>query len=376
MNVRHVIPSVARIDGGPSEVLRGLLPALRDRGVDARLTTTDARLDPAGADADLRLWDGVTIVPAMRPTRYGFGPGLPRQLERDVRDAELVHVHGMHTLAGSLALAAARRHGKPVVLQPHGSLDPYQLARHPRRKNAYLASVDRYGLGGRVTVLVSSEAERAGAARRLPRADIAIVPLGIDEGLFELPVPREREPVIGFVGRIAEKKRLDLLLRAFAALPASTTARLVVAGPTMPGLSYEPSELAVRLQIAHRVEFLGVVDADARRRALSRTRIFVLASDDESFGVAAAEAMAAGCAVVLSSEVGIAAGAAAAGAAIVVERRADAIAEALGRLLRDDDESERLASAARAYARANFTWANAAARTERVYADAITGAAS
>ncbi|QTX05430.1 glycosyltransferase [Agromyces archimandritae] len=371
MRVLHVIRGVARLDGGPSETIRGLLPALRRLGIDARLATTDTGLD-RHADADILAWPGAVFASSSGRSPLERLRNSSRILRSEVEAADLVHVHGTHTVHGSLGLAHAHRRNRPVILQPHGSLGAYQLARHAWRKHAYRATVDRTALSAARHVIASSERERDDILQALPDSTVHLVPLGVDPSLFELPIAPRREPLMCFVGRIAAKKRVDLLLGALAELSPPT--RLVIAGTVSGDQRVDLAGLAARLGIQDRVEFIGPVDAAGRARLLGRSSVFVLPSEDESFGVAAAEAMAAGCAVAVTSEVGLAASAASAGAVATIDPMSSAIAEAILPLLNDESARLAVAERGRAYAREHFAWDLAARRTLASYLATLSGA--
>ena len=114
------------------------------------------------------------------------------------------------------------------------------------------------------------------------------------------------EPLtIGYVGRFHPKKNLGLLIRAVAQLPANVTLRVAGAGS-------EDAERDLDLLIAsegliHRVERVGFLAADERNAFLRDLDLLVMPSAYECFGMAAAEALAAGIPVVVSRGTGIAA---------------------------------------------------------------------
>lgn len=79
--------------------------------------------------------------------------------------------------------------------------------------------------------------------------------------------------------------------------------------------------------------------------AFAKAKVFVLASHSENFGVAAAEAMAAGLPVVVSAEVALSSDVRAAGAGIIVERSPEAIAAALQEILDHPEQASVMGAA-------------------------------
>jgi L-malate glycosyltransferase len=135
---------------------------------------------------------------------------------------------------------------------------------------------------------------------RLPAGRVRYVPNGVDVARFSSPAPdvspgfarRPEELVIGTVAPLRPEKNIGRLLRVFATLDTSITARLVVAGDGIERRGLEG--LAGELSIADRVVFTGRV---APEEVLGTFDIFALSSDTEQMPNALLEAMAASRAV-------------------------------------------------------------------------------
>jgi glycosyltransferase involved in cell wall biosynthesis len=135
---------------------------------------------------------------------------------------------------------------------------------------------------------------------KLPPDRVCYVPNGVDPERFSHPVRdmipgftrRPGELVIGTVAPLRPEKNVGRLLRAFAGLDRSMTARLIVAGDgaERPGLI----RLAAELGVADRVVFPGQV---APESVLGAFDVFALSSDTEQMPNALLEAMAASRAV-------------------------------------------------------------------------------
>lgn len=112
------------------------------------------------------------------------------------------------------------------------------------------------------------------------------------------PVPRDSGPLtIGYVGRLAGEKRLDVLLRAAATLSTHRPVRLAFwgDGPERTALA----DLADKLGLAERIAWLG--DTLDPASAYCQCDVVVLCSPRESSSNMILEALAAGCAVVVTS---------------------------------------------------------------------------
>jgi len=248
------------------------------------------------------------------------------------------------------------------------------------RKALYDRLFERRNLRLAAAVHYASDVERGHAEAAGVEGRAFVAPLGVDAGTFTSDAGASfarRHPelaeqkLVTFLGRITEKKGLDILLDALAVMQEPGV-RLVVAGPDDEGLAAQLRKRAARLGIADRVSFIGPV-TDEKSALLARSAVFVLPSRDENFGIAVVEAMAAGVPVVVTRGVAIHDIVADAGAGIVVERSPNAVADALKRVLDDDDLASSLGRNAAALARAQFTWDNRVVEVERMYYEAITG---
>jgi glycosyltransferase involved in cell wall biosynthesis len=162
---------------------------------------------------------------------------------------------------------------------------------------------------------------------------------------------------------------VDLLIEAFALARARRPdAQLVIAGPDEAGLG---SMLKSRArEAAGATIWLGEVDRQRARSLLAAASALVMCSDSESFGMSVVEAMDAGVPVVVTktcswSEVEQH------GAGFWVEQRADAIAEALLRILERPDLAHEMGARGRALVAARYGWDVVARSLAAHYADVV-----
>jgi len=175
-----------------------------------------------------------------------------------------------------------------------------------------------------------------------------------------------------YLGRLSHKKGLDVLVRAFVAVRRDVPdARLAIVGPDDEGMTPELMVLAEREGVAGSVTFTGMVRGRDKLAALAAADVWALPSHSENFGIAVAEALAAGRAVVVSPGVNIAPEIAAASAGVVCELRAEAFAASIVSLLRDDAGRARYGQAGREFAR-RYDWDAVGPQLAAMYEDAAS----
>ena len=291
---------------------------------------------------------------------------LQRQLRRLLRAEriDLLHVHFGYAANDVLEVTGPDR---PYVLSLHGHDITGLIANAPDRYAAVAAAVDR--------VLVPSHflaAKATAAGFDLDR--IAVIPSGVDTAFFTATPLPDGPPVVAFIGRLVEKKGLDVLLQAWPTIAGEVPdATLVVLGdgPRSALLaSAPPAVTPLRPDPTRRHDQV---------RALIRQATLVVSpsrtatdGDSESLLLVNLEAGASGRPVVSTQHGGIPEYVADYTTGLLVpENDPTALAAAVVRLLTHRDEAQRLAAAAVQHV-AQWDVARCAAQVDDCYDDLLT----
>jgi glycosyltransferase involved in cell wall biosynthesis len=216
----------------------------------------------------------------------------------------IVHAH-VGLPDGVAAIALADRLGVPLITTEHDSTAEGRLAL-PGMREAYLPLLDH----GRMLLAVSESLRRrlAGALEVDP-GRIGVVPNVVDAGAFALADRiTDRHPgELLWVGGLKAGKGIDGLLAAFARLHASRPGlRLRLIGRAPAGAEEQRLQaVAHDLGVLDAVAFEGQVPRVAVAEAMARAAVFVHPSPSETFGVVAAEALAAGLPVAATPSGGV-----------------------------------------------------------------------
>jgi len=293
------LPYMGGVELHVAEVARRLAAS----GVSTTVLSTDVsgELPPAETVDDVSI-RRVRAYPARRD--YYVAPALYRELTRERWD--IVHVQGYHTFVAPMAMHAALRLRLPYVLTFHAgghsstlrnAVRPLQLA----LLRPLLARAER------LVALAPHEIDFYSRRLRVSRERFALIPNGSD-----LPALSASEQPLADNGLIASIGRLERYKghhRILAALPAilgrrpDVRLRLAGSGPYEADLHAQ----AARLGVTDRVEIRGI-PAGARiemARELARVQVAVLLSEFETQPIAALEALAAGCRLVVADTPGL-----------------------------------------------------------------------
>jgi glycosyltransferase involved in cell wall biosynthesis len=211
---------------------------------------------------------------------------------------EIVHGHGLWMLP-ALYAGLAPVPGRLFVISPRGMLADAAMRRGTLRKRAFAALVQRRALGAARLWHATCMAEAAEIRAAGFTQPVAVVPNGI--ALPPARARRERREVLA-LARLHPKKGLDRLVDAWAQVEREETSRgwwLTLAGPDEAGTRARLAAQAARLGLG-RVRFTGPLYGAEKSARLARAAVFALPSLNENFGMAAAEALAAGTPVIAS----------------------------------------------------------------------------
>ena len=311
MRILRCIHSLDPAIGGPLESVKQSTLVLQRRGHEVEIACLDAPDGPGVREFP-------ATVHALGPGRgsYGHSARFVPWLRRNRERFDVVVVHGIWQYASFGVWRALRGDATPYFVFPHGMLDPWFKRTYPLKhwkKSLYWPWAEYRVLRDAAAVLFTSEEERrlARESFALYRANEVVVNYGtaapeIDwaEAEVELwnrfPHLRE-EKFFLFLGRLHEKKGVDLLIKAFESLGAESR-RLVIAGPCA-----DPSYLAHLKELSGTlpITFAGMLSGNLKWGALRAADAFVLPSHQENFGIAIAEALACGTPVLISNKVNI-----------------------------------------------------------------------
>lgn len=261
--------------------------------------------------------DGPVTVHRMRSVRYRFHATMrvclpwlvgqdARALLADLRP-DVVHIQS-HMVVGRGLASAADRLGIPLVATNHFVPEnvfgyvPF-LPRALHGPAGRLAWRDLARVFGRADLITAPTPLAVSLLREATGLPAEAVSNGIDVDRYwragqdpSAHATADRPPVILFVGRLDQEKRVDELIGAFARIPAETRARLeIVGGGDQESLL---RKLAAELRVEDRVDFRGQIGDDDLVRAYGRASVFCMPGVAELQSLVTLEAMSAGKPVV------------------------------------------------------------------------------
>lgn len=301
---------------------------------------------------------------AYREKAARYAAATLRALHR-VGDFDLVHAHDWLTFEAALAVKLAT--GKPLVVHVHST--EYDRAGH-HRANPVIAELERLGMEAADRIVAVSHYTKQGLIRDYGQAadkiDV-VYNAGRSRPTDLLAGPLPADGCVSFIGRITEQKGPEAFVEAALRIrDCVPDARFEMAGDG--NLLPLMRSLVRALGLSDVFSFPGFVDREEVARLLARSRVLVMPSLSEPFGLVALEAIEAGVPVVLSRNCGVVE--LVPSAACVDPEDIHAITDATVGLLIDPARARARAQAAAREA-AVLDWGRSAAVLKNVYGAAL-----
>ncbi len=301
-----------------------------------------------------------------------FSPRLICALWKQVRRADVVHIHDVFYMSSWAAAVIAAGAGRPVLLTQHVA-----MVEHPSRlimliQRLVYGTIGRWIFSLARTIVVYNQNVQAFLrSRGVPESRILLMANGIDTTVFCPATPAERlasrsrfglpldRKLVLFVGRLVEKKGYQILLGA-----NDPTYELVFAGPgAVPR--------GGSIQGAH---WLGPLDQSQTRELYRACDLFAFPAVGEIFTLVMQEAMACGLPTLTTDDPAYV-GSIAYGTVVLCRRNADAFRIAIKDLFGNADRLQALGVQSRELALRHFQWRANFSNLMEAYSDVLSGEA-
>ena len=332
MKLLHIIGSMDPVSGGPCQGIRNSNPAMRRLGVYREVVSLD---DPASAF----LGSDDFPIHALGPAKglWQYSAKLIPWLIANLNRFDVIVINGLwifSSYAGWKAIRLVKKNSKlqqgkipQLFVMPHGMLDPYFQRAPERRIKAirnwfYWKLIEKRLLNDADGLLFTSETELL-LARETFKGYHPHKEHNVGYGIIAPPAYSKAmktafaekcpllnsEPYLLFIGRVHQKKGVDLLIEAYINLMDKLPylPKLVIAGP---GLDSAFGKKVYKMatasaQLRQSVFFTGMITANVKWGAIYGCEAFILPSHQENFGIAVVEALSCSKPVLISDQVNI-----------------------------------------------------------------------
>lgn len=186
-----------------------------------------------------------------------------------------------------------------LLLTPHGMLEPWIMARnHWTKKVPAIWLYQRSAVKSVDMVVATAESEREHLLQLGWNKNIGLVKNGIDVKGIAVKTEWKEPRRMLFMSRIHPKKGLEML---FEAMTGFQDLQLDIAGNGEQQYVESLKDMAGRMNLTERVNFLGAVYDDRKWELIRQADVVVLPSYSENYGLIVAEALASGTPVMTTT---------------------------------------------------------------------------
>lgn len=204
---------------------------------------------------------------------------------------EIIHIHGTWSPFLGVASFIALLKNIPLIISPHGCLEPWALNHKSWKKKLALAFYQKW-IFSNASLFVATATQELSSIRNLGlKQPIAVIPNGVDIPIKFVKCQNRSLRKFLFLSRIHPIKGLLDLVHAWAKVrqPGWT---FVIAGPDENGHRAEVEKLINTMGLKNDFEFIGLVTGEKKESIYANADIFILPTYSENFGLVIAEALA------------------------------------------------------------------------------------
>lgn len=288
------IDQLSNTQGGLSRVVATMTEAAAQAGINTHLFALSTKnggnpIIPQGKSVH------TTILPIIC-TISGFcwTPKLRGQIREKLTAPiqSIIHSHGIWSYTSHVASKLSRQYRIPMILSPHGMLEPNALKHKAGKKSIAWALYQNRNIRQATIFHATSEMEAQNIRRQGFRQPIAVIPNGIHMPKSLMPLEEQNQPKVAlFLSRLHPIKGLVDLIDAWAILkPANWS--VIIAGA---GDKHYSDEVQTRVEsrgLQNIVKFIGQVQDEAKWDIYQKADLFILPTYSENFGLVVGEALA------------------------------------------------------------------------------------
>ena len=318
MRILHVISSCNPATGGPIEGIKQFYKVYKKLNIEVNILSNDNPKDNFLNDKRLPKVIATGPLPIIYKKLNNFNPKLLEWLKINIKNYDFIIVNGIWQFHNYAVYKVARKFNIPYFIFPHGMLDPWFNEKYffkKIKKYIYWYLIQHKILNNAKKILFTSKTELKLAKKSFWPYNVrekflgygikGNPYLGSKKNIFLKKYKTlKHKKILLYLGRVAEKKGLDLLLTAFSYTKDSDM-RLVIAGNNNNNYAKKIVALIDKLKIKKFITWTGPIYKKFKWDTYSAASLFCLPSHQENFGISVVESLSSGTPVLISNKINI-----------------------------------------------------------------------
>lgn len=229
-----------------------------------------------------------------------FGLASFKLLKEDFNVLDVDHMVYFHLFPAKLACLIKR---KPMIISWHEVWGKDYWQKYIGKKGIIGAVIERVSskLGNKIIAISEETKKNLVKTLKVPKKKVVIVENGVNFDKIQKIKPSKEKSDLIFCGRLNEHKNVDVLIKSIAEIKKKNSKiKCIITGDGPERKSLE--KLAKDLKLEKNVSFKGFIDKSEDVISLMKSsKVFVLPSTREGFGISVIEAMSCGLPVITTN---------------------------------------------------------------------------
>jgi len=380
MRILQVAPYFTPYPGGQERYVYNLSKYLVKMGHEVHVITSNYPKTKSFEETD-----GITIERHKvfaRILRNPITPGFLK-IRGMIRNFDITHMHNEHSFSAMITAYQKKRYDFPLILTNHGQLRFGNFFSDAFEK-IYNQSVGKniFRSANRIVALSSSDAEYI-SSLGIESKKISILPNAIDLSEFA-PYNNldnidflkrynvEGKRIVLFVGQIIQRKGIEYLLKSVKyVMKLSRENNIVFLVIGKGGFLEKAKNIVKNLNISDLIVFTGEIPFSELVEAYKSADVFVLPSLSEGLPTTILEAMYFGLPVIATDIPGVR-DHFRKRALLVPQKNECKLAEAIIKLLKDEELAKRLSANGKELVKSKYTWDIVSKKYEDLYKETVS----
>lgn len=313
IKILHVINSCNPIDGGPIEGVKQFSKEYINHDINVEILCSDKK------NSQFLKTNNLPRVHAIGPGlfKYNYNYRMIPWLKKNIHRFDFLIINGIWQYHNYAVWKVAKLFNKEYFIFTHGMLDPWFNKKYPFKyfkKIIYWYLIQYKILKDAKKILFTSKLENFLASKSFPNIDLKKKTIGygikgnpfinFKKNFFLKKFPfLEKKTFILYLGRIAEKKGLDILISAFNKFKEKNI-YLIIAGDYQ---NYYGKKIfnITKKQKNKKILWVGALYNRIKWDAYRSASLFCLPSHQENFGISIVEALSSKVPVLITNKVNI-----------------------------------------------------------------------
>lgn len=316
MKILHIIASLQEKYGGPSVLLPQLSFKQKGKNNDVEILTTYL-FNEKDEKKYFFLNKGIKLRRFRVYTNYRFSFRLLIWLICNLKNYDCVHIHSIYRFPNDIAILISLFQKFPLVFSPHGSLDPYLLNRSQYKLFGIICKklinfLLNIPLSNATFHFTAKEERKICILKNIVSKSFIIPPLVIEKKdtvnlkknfLKDYLHINFDSFLIGYIGRLHEKKNIDSLIKGFNFIK-NPKLKLVIIGPGSKEYKRYLKKI-IKQTKNQNIFLLDFIPHDQIDKYMYSFDLYALPSHSENFGITILEALSLEIPVLISNKVNI-----------------------------------------------------------------------